>query len=292
MQFNVDPWVDGVKFKFTCPCGEKNEIGECVFPSPNWEAENYGDSVESDFFVHECPNCQKNFNVTLYSGFGDCSGEIDSDEVDDLEIEEVYSKAYLKDIEDASYREWFYHTHSIIDKTLFELESASLSEEVLDSIYKSLYANVCAKMELSLKDCLKRYVLSTHETKRKFVENYAGYKAENFRFRLTDIFKRLDSLDKVISDTLDDIIYHDLKKIKPMYKEIVGIDLGEIPELFKAVLTRHDIVHRDGKTKDGKDIKVTKEDVKKFADQVRDLMYKLDTEVSSKIEGSYTPEFD
>lgn len=283
MLFDVDPFVEGVKFKFTCSCGGKNETEVFIFPNPNLDAENYSDSVENDFFIHECPKCGKYFNITLYSGFGNSGGEIDIDkEVDDLNIEKVYSKAYLKDIEEISYKTWFYHTHNMIDQMLSELERVSLSEETLKEIYKMLYVNVCSKMELSLKDCLKKYVLSTPENKRKFVENYEGYKAENYKFKFTEIFKHLDELDKVISDTLDDIIYHNLEKIKPMYKEIVGLDLGDISNLFRAVKLRHDLVHRDGKTKKGEENNISKEDVKKFADQVRDLMYKLDKEIPSK----------
>ena len=56
----------------------------------------------------------------------------------------------------------------------------------------------------------------------------------------------------------------------------MGIDIGVIKDLYKAVLIRHDIVHRNGKDKDGKEHVITKEDVEKLCAQVNDFIYNIE----------------
>lgn len=74
-------------------------------------------------------------------------------------------------------------------------------------------------------------------------------------------------------------MYHNLGKIKPIYKEVLNIDLGDISEIMKAVHIRHDIVHRSGKDKEGKFHIIKKEDVSSLVEKVSYLM----SAVSSKL---------
>ena len=59
-----------------------------VRTTPNREAEYHSDNVEYDSYEHTC-DCGECFEIALYNGFYDGTGEIDT-EVDDLEVEEEY----------------------------------------------------------------------------------------------------------------------------------------------------------------------------------------------------------
>ena len=89
----------------------------------------------------------------------------------------------------------------------------------------------------------------------------------------------MDNLKDTVKGELRGLMYHNLSKIKPIFKDSMGIDFGEIEELCKAVLVRHDIVHRNGKTKDGKDIIITKEDIEKLASQVNNFIYNIESQL-------------
>lgn len=65
-----------------------------------------------------------------------------------------------------------------------------------------------------------------------------------------------------------------------MYKEVLSIDLGEIPWLFKAVLLRHDCVHRNGVDKNGKPTGIDKSSIDTLIRQCAGLIARIDEEVA------------
>ena len=63
----------------------------------------------------------------------------------------------------------------------------------------------------------------------------------------------------------------------------MGIDVGVIKDLCKAVLIRHDIVHRNGKDKDGKVHVITKENVEQLCAQVNNFIYNIERQLPPSI---------
>ncbi len=55
-----------------------------------------------------------------------------------------------------------------------------------------------------------------------------------------------------------DIIYHDLPKVREMYRATFKIDFPELKSIIKSVQIRHDLVHRNGKTKNGEAVTIDK----------------------------------
>jgi hypothetical protein len=75
----------------------------------------------------------------------------------------------------------------------------------------------------------------------------------------------MDDLEEEIRNYLLDLIWHNLEKIKPMYKFTLGIDFpNDLKPLFQAIVIRHDIVHRNGKTKEGKESQLSRADVEQL----------------------------
>ena len=96
-----------------------------------------------------------------------------------------------------------------------------LDERSRKLLYRTLYANVISSMEAYLSDRLIQKVLSSEETKRKFVEGFKDYKDE--KIAVSDIFKHLENLDYRIIKTLREIIYHNLPRVKNIYNSVLGI---------------------------------------------------------------------
>ena len=88
-----------------------------------------------------------------------------------------------------------------------------------------------------------------------FFETYFDYKKE--KFVLNNFFVVMENIDKNIAKTLNELLYHNLAKIKCIYKATLNVDLGDISVLAKAVEIRHDIIHRNCKHTDNTSFEIT-----------------------------------
>lgn len=263
--FEYNPIAEFVSLRFTCPdCGEECISEAFSVPSPDFSAENHSDSINSESYETECQHCGHQFEVSLYTGIYGGEGEI-SDVDGLLQVEEEF--ADNDDYED-EYQEWYNATHTEVEKAIDAIEE--LPEEIRTYLYRLLYTNAITSMETFLGDTLKREVLNSDDMVRKFVENYIPFK--KIEIKLSNLFTKKDRIKNDIQEELSSLLYHDLGKIKPIYKAILGIDLGDIKDLNKAVQNRHDLVHRNGQTKDGKSVIISKDDVLALSNKVQELI--------------------
>ena len=79
-----------------------------------------------------------------------------------------------------------------------------------------------------------------------------------------------------------DVIYHNLPKVKGMYKDTLGVDLGDIGIAYKAVLTRHDLVHRNGKTKDGVEVVIDSVIIDQLFSDIETFIGNIDKQIEEK----------
>lgn len=267
------PGADTISVHYVCPeCGHTNETDDFEVPIPNFEAESHSGSIESETYEDSCENCGHTVNFVVSAGFS--GGDVYSDDIDDdqlLEIEESFP--YEDDL--AFDRELFELTHDDVTKLLEEIEP--LPNESKEKLYKLLYAKVITNMEAYLGDTLKRYVLNNEQILRTFVEKYEPYKDEDIN--LSNLFKIKDKIQSIVGETLGKLMYHNLPKIKPLYKDVLNIDCGDIKDLCKAIQIRHDIVHRNGADKSGNVQIITKEMVATLAKQVTDFIYNIDNQL-------------
>jgi hypothetical protein len=70
-----------------------------------------------------------------------------------------------------------------------------------------------------------------------------------------------------------------MRKIKPMYSEVLSFDFGDISWLFRAVRVRHDCVHRAGYDKEGTPVTVSVESIKELVNNCRTVAEKIDAHV-------------
>lgn len=279
--FYYNPIADKLKLNFPCPeCG--GMVEECVnVPLPDFSAETNSDSINSDYDVIICPQCGHESEVNLNTGFYEGYGEIEEVEEGHIEVEEHFPE----EDDDEYYEQQLYEaTHTEIETALDSIEG--LGESVKQFLYRLLYANVITSMETFLGDTLKREVLKDEDSLRRFVETYKPFK--NISLSISDLYMKKDSMPNFVKKTLCELLYHDLRKIKPIYKATLGIDLGDVSELYKAVLVRHDLVHRNGKNHEGQEHIITERMVRELQGKVKALMEK----VNEQIEEKYTEGLD
>lgn len=270
--FDFNPIADYVVLHFTCPkCNTLNETESLAIPTPDFAAETHHDSINSEYYEHECPNCGHLFNITINNGIYGGDGDVsDVDDEDGVSVEEEFPEADYEE----EYKSLFFDEH--VKETIDVLDKIDTLDEVSRKLlYRTLYANVISSMEAYLSDRLIQKVLSSETTKRQFVERFKDF--ENHKISMSDIFKQMENLDSYIRKTLREIIYHNLPRIKNIYKTMFGIDFGDVSELMKSVGIRHDIVHRNGKDKNGKLCEISKDDVLTLAEKVSSFIRNIES---------------
>jgi hypothetical protein len=129
-------------------------------------------------------------------------------------------------------------------------------------LLRLLYVNVITALEAYLADLFSTAITEHKELFRKFVETNPEFEKEKLPF--SDVFKAWEGLDAKVKAYLVEIVWHHLARIKPMFRDTLGIEFPNADELFKAVLVRHDIVHRNGKKKGGGEHALTRKDVEEL----------------------------
>lgn len=145
-------------------------------------------------------------------------------------------------------------------------------------IKRMIFSSVIAAMEAFLSDTLKRSVLNRRAVQRRFVENYASF---DKNMKESQIFRFMDDLDKRIINEIDKMLFHNMSVVKEIYKNVLFCDLKEdlVSKIIRYVLTRHDIVHRNGKGVDGSVLLITMEEVSGLINTVNEFVRDIDKQI-------------
>lgn len=261
-----------------------------------WFFSNYQDPV------HECPyNGREGGYQYIHGGpyiaeeelSEEFSNIIDDDVIEKLASEledECYEWSGVSRPED--YDDYLFDIVGTIDNPHKDLlESIENLNSMISMDFDAKHQQTLLKMVFtsaitSLEAYLSEYFIGRIEKDsyclRKFVETNTDFKKE--KFSLSEVFARRESIEKYAKEYLVDLLWHNLPKIRPIYKKALNIEFPEsIENLVKATHLRHDLVHRGGKSKEGKVISLHKNDVTELITDVLAL--------AEHIEKVGTPEF-
>lgn len=286
--FNFNLIASSISIKFTCPfCNEENETDGYYVPEPDYSAETGHESANSEYYEHNCIKCDELFNIELHNSYNGGYGQIESDsdngiDINDIDIEEYYNDFY--DDYDYNTEVGYYEDFKREIVEIYSILENSKNLIHKNSLHKMLYAHTITIMETYLSDTLIQKILSSKEIKRKFIENYTDYDTKKICFK--DILSELEKLEKTIKTDLQELIYHNLGKIKPIYKAILDIEFGkdETSKIMQCVNKRHHIVHRNGKDKDNNQIQINIEDVEDVLEKVYNFISNIEKQISPSIE--------
>lgn len=269
-----NPYVDYIILKLKCShCGKEFVTEGIGIPNPDWSSETHHGSVETDYCELSCENCGSQIDVTMATGI--YGGEVNVENAEILSLEECYPDS---EIDDEAAQQLYDATHNDIEKALDAI--THLNDHVKMFMYRLLYANAITSMESYLSETLKREVLRNEDSIRRFTETYKPFSNENLC--LSELFKKKEQIPSIISAVLKDLMYHNLGKLKPIFKDALDIDLGVITPLCKAVDIRHDLVHRNGKNHDGVEHNITEQDVRDVLSLVKNLVNSIDSQFAAK----------
>ena len=155
---------------------------------------------------------------------------------------------------------------------------AKVDNSVSHCLMRLLYVNVITVLETYLSDAFINTVMNDSELMRRFIETNPDFQGE--KISISDIYKVIEEIEKKARTYLIELIWHRLDRVKPMYEKTLGIKFpDDISTIFRAILIRHDIVHRNGKTRDGREIIITQEAVTELTNAVKNLVQYIDTQL-------------
>lgn len=265
-------WTKSISFKFRCPkCGEILESDTMTVPSPNYQGDTQSDSEEREEFVCECEHCGRIINGELVSGI--YYGTVVLPELDEDEIVDYNCEDY--DDYDAKEADYGFYTEAHVALDAIEV----LPEETKGTLYRLLYANAFAYIEAYLRDNLRSRILENEQKMEEFEKIYKEIKKR----RKCSKNKEQESIRTKAKEHLDQIVYHRFQLVKEVFQRCINIDLGNMESWQKALSIRNDIIHRNGKTKDGETIVISKEDVDKIWDEVFEVIKNVDSQKAMKL---------
>ena len=234
-------------------------------PMYEWIEENYGDDAgeEGSETWDEAVQAYENY----------CENLERQEEEDYWQSQYDYYIALT--LEDADY---------IFQIDLSELKS--IIENIPDNAssqtyYKMIYAHAVTILEVYLEDITKSLIMTNETFLANTIKNVRPFC--DTKIKLSDISLEEDGIKKYVLSKLSDYLFHDIPKVINILNGILDTKLEmSINDICNVTITRHDIVHRNGKNKDGEvidlDLSVSLEAlniVEEFANELRQKLSEL-----------------
>ena len=196
---------------------------------------------------------------------------------DDLDYDEDYDEEFVSRVDDRD------EPVRYLRSRISQIEAVLASDANVrksDLVLQMAHGSIIAALEAFLADTMTYWLKAEKKVLRDFVSRNKDFKKRSLT--LNEVFDRFEQLESEVGVYLQDQMWHRLDKIKPMLIASLGIAVPEIGDLMKAVLVRHDIVHRAGRTRDGKLVTVTFGDVKQLQDQVLNFANEIAEDIARK----------
>jgi len=173
-----------------------------------------------------------------------------------------------------SYHETFYRTIDDISALLDKCDDPGL----IQIYYKMLHVQIITALETYLSDAFINTVMDNKVLIRKFVETNPDFQKK--KLKLVDIFSRIEKIDDEIMEYLLKTLWHNLAKVKNMYKDTLDIIFTfDISNIARAIAFRHDVVHRGGKDKDGNVRTIIDIELIALMKEVKELIDSIDSQL-------------
>lgn len=150
-----------------------------------------------------------------------------------------------------------------------------------DRLYPLLFANVITALEVYLSDTFINKVMSDPALLRRFVETTPEFRKR--KFTLDQVFRQAEAVTGIAREHLLRQLWHHLPQVEAMYRATLGIVFGEaLQDVARAISIRHDIVHRNGKTRDGQIVAIGRTEVVAVVSAVQKLMDNVEGQFINK----------
>lgn len=223
----------------------------------------------------------------IEENIGEDAGEEGSEEWEKAvqEYYDYHERNQFHDMEDyyRSEYEWYLNTKSPHGSFLREVRNIRnlLKVDTDSDAYFSLlvmsHAHTVASLEAYLASIFIQTVTNSDKLIRKLVESDPVF--SKTKFTLKEVYETHENIKVTVAMHLKDVIFHKVDKVKPMFKDVLGIDFGNVEWLAKAVSLRHHCVHRAGIDKAGDRINLSSDSINDLITECQILTQNIEDEI-------------
>lgn len=199
----------------------------------------------------------------------------------DSKLKLIIAEENLIDKYSSSVSNYFIEFEENISK-ITKLTAMSVDETLKQHLFWILYSSIITSLETYLFDAIKFNITIKEQYLINFVEMFKKYQEEKITYN--SIFKKYNWINQKVNQDLANLLYHNLGQIKEIYKFTFDIDFQDIAELMSAIVIRHDLVHRNGKMKNGKYHKITKTKILSLCKETKKLVENIEKQLKEKNE--------
>lgn len=271
--------AESLRIKYHCDdCKCRNESENISIPlieNDSFDDDYYKKKTEINIEIY-CKNCKKKLTIRIENSYK--NGFVSLSPYDsEFEFFEMNNQldAILNNTE-------FYQNFvDEIDKIEKLLSIKNVDNETKDILYKQIFTSLITILETYLCETFINSIFRNKKYLSKFVETYKEF--QNTNLKLSDVINKYNIIDEIVKETILNIVFHNLSKVKNIYYSVFEIDFPRISDCIVLVNKRHNIVHRNGYEKNGKKINITDNDIneaiitlKQFVKELDNQMKKLD----------------
>lgn len=137
-------------------------------------------------------------------------------------------------------------------------------------LHRLLYVNVVTILECYLSDFFISR-MKDRKLLRKLIETTPTFKEQ--KLAVSDVFETMESIDKRANSYLAGLVWHRLEQVSKLYENVLGVTFpSDIRALRDAIAVRHELVHRNGKKKDGTEHMISEPEIKKVVRLAEELV--------------------
>ena len=195
-------------------------------------------------------------------------------QADETETEKEQLEAILSNTD-------FYRTFLDEIASLRVLNKLSVPDQkAKKTLRRHLYVGVIACLETYLSDAFINTVLSNENYLRSFFTSFKDFREQ--KLGMNEIFDLASKREEIAKKAMLEVIYHNLPKVSKMYEGTLDIVFPKFSEIQKAVSIRHDLVHRNGKNKDGIESSIDSIMVDDIISKVESFISEIDQKLKEK----------
>lgn len=269
-----------IDITFSCPCGAfVDETVTC--DGPNVLAENDSTSLRDYWKTIICDGCGKDYDTHIICTLSDTNISVPNVVDLNFDVHDLFEQEdVVSEIESTRQLD----VYRKVSTDVISLLRHPHPEDVQATLNNMLFAQVVTAMEAYLSSSFISTVVNDDALTRRLVETDPELAKRQFSLR--EIFTQWEDLKLIVALYLKNLIFHDLKKIKPMYYSVLDIDFGNVSWLFKAVIIRHDCVHRNGFDKDGNQQQIGSDAIIELVKQCTHLVAEIEEQLIVRREKS------
>ena len=268
-----------------CKCDVELEVPANLEPEIYSEERNMGMQIGCTWtYEDECPHCHSPYNFEI-SAWEYPIGILNSKDAQSNGAVLEYDVDVVQELEDEWDDSWEYVVPSTFDEfnaTILELREMLHSDLALKSgtFLKMVDAFAVTAMEAYLSGTLIKNVKENDNYLLNAAQKIDDLKNE--KMFLYEVVQNPCGAKERILVKLYEFMYHNLPKIKCIYEAVFGIKIEDsLKDLMTVVHRRHDIIHRNGKDKDGVEIALTVNVIERDLDTIAAFVNKINELLNS-----------